>query len=217
MTLLPFLIAALVLAITPGPGMAYVVARTAAGGRAEGLASCLGTALGGLVHVLASALGLSLLLAQSALVFTWVKYLGAAYLIYLGLGLLLRQAKQPAVGALPAQGSRRALIEGVVVEALNVKTALFFVAFLPQFVSLDAPVTLQLLIMGTLCVTLNTLADVVAVFAAERLLASEGANGVSGANGANVVRGSRARWLRRGSGLTLIGLGAYLAMARRSV
>ena len=208
MTLLPFLIAALVLAITPGPGMAYVVARTASGGRAEGLASCLGTALGGLVHVLASALGLSLLLAQSAIVFTWVKYLGAAYLIYLGLGLLLRQAKQPAVGALPARGSRRALIEGVVVEALNVKTALFFVAFLPQFVSLDAPVTLQLLIMGTLCVTLNTLADVVAVFAAERLLASDGANGVSG---------SRARWLRRGSGLTLIGLGAYLAMARRNV
>jgi threonine/homoserine/homoserine lactone efflux protein len=208
MTLLPFLIAALVLAITPGPGMAYVVARTAAGGRAEGLASCLGTALGGLVHVLASALGLSLLLAQSAIVFTWVKYLGAAYLIYLGLGLLLRQAKQPAVGALPARGSRRALIEGVVVEALNVKTALFFVAFLPQFVSLDAPVTLQLLIMGALCVALNTLADVVAVFAAERLLASDGANGVNG---------SRARWLRRGSGLTLIGLGAYLAMARRSV
>ena len=77
-TLVPFLIAALVLAITPGPGMAYVVARTAAGGRAEGLASCLGTGLGGMVHVVASALGLSLLLAQSALVFTWVKYLGAA-------------------------------------------------------------------------------------------------------------------------------------------
>ena len=97
------------------------------------------------------------------------------------------------------------------VEALNVKTALFFVAFLPQFVSLDAPVTLQLLIMGALCVALNTLADVVAVFAAERLLASDGANGANGVNG------SRARWLRRGSGLTLIGLGAYLAMARRSV
>jgi threonine/homoserine/homoserine lactone efflux protein len=138
MSLAPFLIAALVLAITPGPGMAYVVARTAAGGRAEGLASCLGTGLGGMVHVLASALGLSLLLAQSALVFTWVKYLGAAYLVYLGLVLLLRKAKPPAVGALPAQGSRRALIEGVVVEALNVKTALFFVAFLPQFVSSDA-------------------------------------------------------------------------------
>jgi threonine/homoserine/homoserine lactone efflux protein len=210
MTLAPFLIAALVLAITPGPGMAYVVARTAAGGRAEGLASCLGTGLGGMVHVLASALGLSLLLAQSALVFTWVKYLGAAYLVYLGLVLLLRKAKPPAVGALPAQGSRRALIEGVVVEALNVKTALFFVAFLPQFVSSDAPVTLQLLLMGTLCVTFNTLADVAAVFAAQRLLAADGAGGAGGASG------TRARWLRRGSGLTLIGLGAYLAMARRN-
>lgn len=209
MSLAPFLIAALVLAITPGPGMAYVVARTAAGGRAEGLASCLGTGLGGMVHVLASALGLSLLLAQSALVFTWVKYLGAAYLVYLGL-VLLRRAKPPPVGALPAQGSRRALIEGVVVEALNVKTALFFVAFLPQFVSSDAPVTLQLLLLGTLCVTFNTLADVAAVFAAQRLLAADGTGGAVGASGA------RARWLRRGSGLTLIGLGAYLAMARRN-
>ncbi|MEN9771199.1 MAG: LysE type translocator [Pseudomonadota bacterium] len=209
-TLVPFLIAALVLAITPGPGMAYVVARTAAGGRAEGLASCLGTGLGGMVHVVASALGLSLLLAQSALVFTWVKYLGAAYLVYLGLVLLLRKAKPPAGGPLPAQGSRRALIEGVVVEALNIKTALFFVAFLPQFVSSDVPVTLQLLLMGALCVTFNTLADVAAVFAAERLLASDGAGGAGGTGGA------RARWLRRGSGLTLIGLGAYLAMARRS-
>jgi threonine/homoserine/homoserine lactone efflux protein len=94
-----------------------------------------------------------------------------------------------------------------VVEALNVKTALFFVAFLPQFVSSDAPVTLQLLLMGTLCVTFNTLADVAAVFAAQRLLAADSAGG---------ARGARARWLRRGSGLTLIGLGAYLAMARRN-
>ena len=131
-------------------------------------------------------------------------------MVYLGLVLLLRKAKPPAGGPLPAQGSRRALIEGVVVEALNIKTALFFVAFLPQFVSSDVPVTLQLLLMGALCVTFNTLADVAAVFAAERLLASDGAGGAGGTGGA------RARWLRRGSGLTLIGLGAYLAMARRS-
>ena len=92
MTFIPFLLAALVLAITPGPGIAYVVARTVAGGRAEGLASCLGTGLGGLLHVMAAALGLSILVAQSAAAFTVVKYLGAAYLIYLGIRLLRREA-----------------------------------------------------------------------------------------------------------------------------
>ena len=91
MTFIPFLLAALVLAITPGPGIAYVVARTVAGGRAEGLASCLGTGIGGLLHVLAAAVGLSVLVAQSALAFNLVKYLGAAYLVYLGVRMLLRQ------------------------------------------------------------------------------------------------------------------------------
>ena len=88
-----FLIAATLLAITPGPGIAYVVARTVSGGLAEGLASTVGTALGGLVHVLAAALGVSLVIAQSALAFTVLKYLGAAYLIYLGLRLLLSETK----------------------------------------------------------------------------------------------------------------------------
>ena len=126
MTLLTFFIAAIVLAITPGPGIAYVVARTAAGGRSEGLASCFGTGIGGMLHVLAAALGLSLLIAQSALAFSLVKYVGAAYLVFLGLRLLLRKQEAPAIDAIPAQGVRRALFEGIVVEALNVKTALFF-------------------------------------------------------------------------------------------
>src|SRR4051812_2669919 len=85
-----FLLAALVLAVTPGPGIAYVVARTVVGGRIEGFASCLGTGIGGMLHVLAAALGLSLLVAQSAVAFSLVKYLGAAYLVYLGIRLLLR-------------------------------------------------------------------------------------------------------------------------------
>src|SRR4026209_850529 len=89
---LAFFIAALVLAVTPGPGIAYVVARTAAGGRAEGLAACVGTALGGMLHVGAAALGLSVLLARSAAAFSVVKYLGAAYLVYLGIRLLLSKA-----------------------------------------------------------------------------------------------------------------------------
>ena len=197
-----FLIAALVLAVTPGPGIAYVVARTAAGGRAEGLASCVGTGLGGLFHVCAAALGLSVLLAQSATAFTVVKYVGAAYLVYLGVRLLLVKAPV-AVGAVVPGGARRALLEGVLVEALNVKTALFFLAFLPQFlVGGNAPVP-QLLVMGTICVLLNTLVDVGAVLGAARLLQ------------AGHTARRRARLLNKVSGVTLVGLGLYVAAARR--
>lgn len=203
MTFIPFLLAALVLAITPGPGIAYVVARTVAGGRAEGLASCLGTGLGGLLHVLAAALGLSILVAQSAVAFTVVKYLGAAYLIYLGIRLLRREASGVALPAVRAMGARRALLEGVLVEALNVKTALFFLAFLPQFTSPAAPLVPQLVLLGAICVGLNTLVDVVAVFAADRLIRSD------------TTRAARARLLNRASGVTLIGLGSILALARR--
>jgi threonine/homoserine/homoserine lactone efflux protein len=203
MTFLAFLVAAVVLAITPGPGIAYVVARTVAGGRSEGLASCFGTGIGGMLHVLAAALGLSLIVAQSAMAFNIVKYLGAAYLIYLGIRLLLDKGRQFAVQRIAAQGARRALFEGIMVEALNVKTALFFLAFLPQFVSPGEPLVPQLVLLGSICVALNTLVDVVAVFAADRLLRSEAA------------RSARARLLTRVSGLTMLGLGAYLALARR--
>jgi threonine/homoserine/homoserine lactone efflux protein len=179
------------------------VARTVAGGRAEGLASCIGTGLGGMLHVLAAAVGLSILVAQSATAFNVVKLLGAAYLIYLGLRLLLRKDQALTVGAVASQGARRALFEGVMVEALNVKTALFFLAFLPQFTSASEPLVPQLVLLGTVCVVLNTLVDVAAVFAAQRLLKSEAA------------RAGRARLLTRASGLTMLGLGAFLALARR--
>jgi threonine/homoserine/homoserine lactone efflux protein len=200
MSLLAFLFAAVVLAITPGPGIAYVVARTVAGGRSEGLASCFGTGIGGMLHVVAAALGLSLIVAQSAVAFNVVKYLGAAYLVYLGVRLLMRKHQEFAVRPVVARSVRRALVEGIVVEALNVKTALFFLAFLPQFVSPSDPLVRQLVLLGSICVALNTLVDVIAVFAAGRLLESGAA---------------RARLLSRLSGVTMLGLGAYLALARR--
>ena len=203
MSFLAFLFAAIVLAITPGPGMAYVVARTVAGGRSEGLASCFGTALGGLLHVVAAALGLSLIVAQSALAFNVIKYLGAVYLVYLGIGLLLRRDRGFTVEPVASRGARRALFEGIIVEALNVKTALFFLAFLPQFVSPGEPLVPQLVLLGSICVGLNTLVDVLAVFAADRLLES------------GAARAARARWLTRVSGLTMLGLGASLALSRR--
>ena len=199
---LAFFIAALVLAVTPGPGIAYVVARTAAGGRAEGLASCVGTAIGGMLHVGAAALGLSVLLAQSAMAFSVVKYIGAAYLVFLGIRLLLSSAAFTPVDARPT-GARRALLEGIVVEALNVKTALFFLAFLPQFLVSGPSVSVQLVAMGTVCVVLNTLVDVAAVFGAARLLRSE-------ASGRR-----RARLLNKASGVTLVGLGVYVAISKR--
>ena len=197
-----FFLAAVVLAVAPGPGIAYVVARTAAGGRAVGLASCLGTGIGGLVHVAGAALGLSLLLARSAAVFAAVKYVGAAYRVYLGLRLLL-SGSQRKVAIASANGPRRAFLEGILVEALNVKTALFFVAFLPQFVASEGSAAVQLVVMGTVCITLNTLVDVVAVLASARLLRSRAA-----ASG-------RARLLRTTSGATLIGLGLYVVASRR--
>ena len=204
MSFIPFLVAAIVLAITPGPGMAYVVARTVAGGRKEGLASCLGTGLGGMLHVLAAALGLSLLVAQSAMAFSVVKYIGAAYLVYLGLRLLMQKRPSQPVDAVHAQGVRRAFFEGIAVEALNVKTALFFLAFLPQFTSVSEPLVPQLVVLGSICVALNTLVDVAAVVGAHRLLQSQAG------------RSTRSRWLTRASGVTMVGLGAYLALARRS-
>ncbi len=202
-TYIAFLLAALVLALTPGPGIAYVVARTAAGGRTEGLASCIGTAIGGMFHVAAAAVGLSLLLVESAVAFSVVKYVGAAYLVYLGLRLLLSKQVSSQSAQVPALGSRSALREGVLVEALNVKTALFFLAFLPQFVVPGPPVVLQLVVMGVICVALNTLVDVLAVLGAIRILGSEPA------------RRKRERLLTQASGATMVGLGLYVALSRR--
>jgi len=156
-----------------------------------------------MLHVLAAALGLSLLVAQSAMAFNVVKYVGAAYLIYLGVRMLMQQHQAPDVKSVASQRARRALLEGVVVEALNMKTALFFLAFLPHFVAPGEPLAAQLVLLGSICVALNTLVDVVAVCAADRLLKS------------STARATRARILSRTSGLTMVGLGVYLALAGR--
>lgn len=203
LSFLAFLLTAFVLSITPGPGIAYVVACTVAGGRREGLASCLGTAVGGLIHVAAAAVGISLLITESALLFNSVKYIGAAYLVYLGIKLLLRKVEDRPAQAIGARGATRSFLEGIVVEAMNVKTALFFLAFLPQFASPDQPIAQQLALLGSICVVLNTTVDVFAVFAADRLLKADKA------------RATRARVLTRISGCTMLGLGTFLAFAKR--
>lgn len=203
MTFVAFLIAALTLAITPGPGIAYVVARTVAGGRAEGLASCLGTGIGGLIHVFAAAFGLSMIIAQSALAFSLLKYIGAAYLIYIGIRILTSKYEPQNIDSIQARGSRRALLDGILVEALNVKTAIFFLAFLPQFIDSGQSIAFQFVLLGSICVLMNTLADVVAVFVAQRILRSD------------TLREARSKRLNHASGFTMIGLGVFLAFSKR--
>lgn len=195
-----FLAAALVLAATPGPGIFYVLARSLAGGRREGLLSSYGTFVGGLFHVLAAALGVSAILAASATAFHAVKYAGAAYLVWLGIRMIrARNDGMPVHAAGPSHGAFR---QGILTEILNPKTALFFLSFIPQFVApARGHVFLQFVILGALSVILNTSADLLVVLLAgplERRLK----------NSARFRRGQR-----MASGLGMIGLGAYAAFA----
>ena len=198
-----FLLAALALAAMPGPGMLYVLARSLGGGRSVGMRSSYGTAVGRIVHVIAAAAGLSAILAASATGFTIVKYVGAGYLIWLGISAL-RSATEPPPAVGGAGSDDRAFRQGVLTEALNPKTALFFVTFLPQFCQPEqGPLVLQMAVLGVVSVTLNTAADViVASFAGplgERL-------------------GRNARWWRRqrrATGGALIGLGVVAALGER--
>jgi len=203
-----YIAAALLLAVTPGPGIFYVAARSLAGGRAEGIASSFGTALGGLVHVVAGALGVSAIVLASAELFMVLKLLGAAYLVWLGLRTIMdaRRSTGPDMGGVsaPAMGTRRAFREGVVVEALNPKTAAFFLAFIPQFLDPSAgAVALPFILLGCISVALNTLADIVVAIGASRL--REGA----------AARPGLIKRLWEISGASMIALGAGLALAKR--
>jgi threonine/homoserine/homoserine lactone efflux protein len=161
-TLALFAVAALALLIIPGPAVLYIVARSAHQGRRAGLLSVLGVQTGGLVHVLAATVGLSALVLSSAVLFSALKYLGAAYLIYIGVRTLL--ARDEAVSAdlpLPkVQTMSQLFWQGALINALNPKTALFFLAFLPQFVQPErGPVALQTLTFGLLFLCLAVCSD----------------------------------------------------------
>jgi threonine/homoserine/homoserine lactone efflux protein len=148
-TLAVFAAAALALAVVPGPAVLYIVARSVDQGRFAGLVSALGICVGSLVHVTAATIGLSSLLASSATAFTVVKYAGAAYLILLGIHRLLTREEVAEVAARPPRALRKIFRDGVIVNVLNPKTALFFLAFLPQFVDPDqGATTLQILVLG---------------------------------------------------------------------
>jgi threonine/homoserine/homoserine lactone efflux protein len=197
-----FLAAALVLAITPGPGIFYVLARSLGEGTRVGVRSSLGTGLGGLCHVVGAALGLSTLLMTSATAFEVVRWVGACYLVILGVRTLLG-LREPN-GETPRTADGGAFRQGVMTELLNPKTALFFLTFLPQFAQPErGPVALQLLALGTISVALNSTADLVVA-------------ALGGRARAGLRAGSR--WVRRQralSGVALIALGGYAAAADR--
>jgi threonine/homoserine/homoserine lactone efflux protein len=196
-----FCLAALALLAIPGPAVLYVVVQSAEQGRRVGLASVAGIHLGTVVHVAAAAAGLSALIVTSAVAFSTVKYAGAAYLIYLGVRKLFERA--PPDEHEPARDSlRRAFARGAVVNVLNPKTALFFLAFLPQFIDTDrGGVWSQALVLGVVFMVLGLMSDSLYALAA-------------GTVGGLLRRKRRA--LRYGSGIVFIGLGTAAALTKRS-
>ncbi len=204
-TLTLFFGAALVLAAMPGPGMFYIAGRTLASGQADGFASCMGSALGGCVHVLAGAVGVSALVMASATAFTALKFAGGLYLIYLGIQTW-RSAAAPVLAQESAArpDALRAFRQGIIVEATNPKMAAFFLAVIPQFIDTSrGSVAAQFAVFGLISVALNTGMAVLVVSAASALrgrLASK----------VHVVRR-----LRQGSGAILGGLGVSLLLTRR--
>lgn len=159
-TLFLFALASLALLVIPGPSVLFIVARSLEQGRAAGLASVLGVQLGALVHVVFALLGLSALLFQSAFAFSFVKYAGAAYLIYLGLRTLLSKTARDENVIVEVVALPRVFLQGFLVNVLNPKTALFFLAFLPQFVHPErGAVAPQVALLGMLFIALATVSD----------------------------------------------------------
>jgi threonine/homoserine/homoserine lactone efflux protein len=196
-----FSLAAIALLLIPGPAVLYVVVQSAEQGRRAGLAAVAGLHVGTLVHVGAATVGLSAVIVASAVAFSVVKYAGAAYLVYLGVRKLLERDRDP---SLPPRREplRRSFLRGAVVNVLNPKTALFFLAFLPQFVDAErGGVWSQVLVLGLLFVALGLVSDSLYALAA-------------GTVGALLRR--RRRALRYGSGVVYVGLGAAAALAKRS-
>lgn len=169
---LVFLTAAVVLNISPGPDLIYILSRTIAQGTRVGLASAAGVCSGAIVHVLAAAFGLSAILATSALAFTIVKYVGAAYLVYLGIQALRSRGSALEVDTLKEKTvvtPWQAFRQGVLVDVLNPKAAIFFMAFLPQFVRADhGSTSAQLVVLGLLVILVAIIIESLFVLAAAR-------------------------------------------------
>ena len=201
-TLLGFITAALVVLLIPGPGVLYTIARSLSQGQRAGLVSVLGLSVGALVHVAAATVGLSAILLTSATAFDIVKTLGAGYLIYLGIRTLLARRSEVSAEAITPRSLYRLFTDGVLVSVLNPKIAVFFLAFLPQFVVADAgPVAQQVLFLGLLYVGLALCTDGAYAIAAGRLRHWLGSK---------VIQGPGPQYA---SGAVYIGLGVSTALA----
>jgi threonine/homoserine/homoserine lactone efflux protein len=204
--LIAFFATTAVFAYIPGPAMLYAAAQTMARGRWAGLMASLGIHLGCYVHVIAAAAGLSVLFHAVPTLYLIVKLCGAAYLIWLGIALIRSrdEGQGTSTTGFQAKSGSRAFLESVGVEVLNPKTAIFFVAFLPQFIDASAafPVWLQFVILGTIVNLMFSSADIVCVFLAGAVM--------------NRLRQSTSasRLLRRAGGAVLIGLGGHIVLQR---
>jgi threonine/homoserine/homoserine lactone efflux protein len=199
-----FFLASIVLLLTPGPAVLYIIARSVDQGRVAGLVSVLSVEVGNFIHAIAAAVGLSALLFSSATAFNVVKYLGAAYLVYLGVRKLLTKTSDAEQVSVEPQSLRRVFSQGVTVAVLNPKTALFFLAFLPQFVDRSrGQVGLQLLMLGSLFVLMALFSD--GIYA---LLAS---------SAGTWLKSHRQVWMaeRYVAGFLYIGLGVVAALSDR--
>ncbi|WP_376703541.1 LysE family translocator [Mesorhizobium sp. ISC25] len=203
--LVAFFATTAIFAYIPGPAMLYAAAQTMARGRWSGLMAALGIHLGGYVHVFAAAVGLSVLFHAVPVLYMAVKLVGALYLIWLGVSLFRAKAQGDVVlPGIQPKSARRAFFESVAVEVLNPKTAIFFMAFLPQFIDASAafPVWLQFLVLGTIVNLMFSSADIVCVI-------------LAGAVIARLRQSSRAqRLMRRAGGTVLVGLGMHVALQK---
>jgi threonine/homoserine/homoserine lactone efflux protein len=202
-TLLAFALTTTLFAFLPGPAMLYAAAHVMAGGRQAGLKAVLGIHIGAYAHVFATAAGLAVLLHAVPVLYTLIKFAGAAYLIWLGIGLMRGTAQRNEHGQTAAQQNK--LSQSIAVELLNPKTALFFLAFLPQFVDPTAafPIWIQLAILGFVVNALFTLADVIVVLMADQI--------VSRMKKSSFIQGV----VQRIGGSILISMGADLMLRRQ--
>jgi threonine/homoserine/homoserine lactone efflux protein len=203
--LIAFVLATAVFAYMPGPSMLYTAAQTLARGPRAGWFAAMGIHVGGYVHVLAAALGLAVLFQAVPVLYATLKLAGAGYLIWLGIKLMRnREASVMAEAKVEAKSPRRAFWESVSVEVLNPKTAIFYVAFLPQFTDPSAalPLWAQLMVLGTVVNLMFSSADAICVLLADRITRA-----LRGSNRAGL-------WLHRLGGGILIGLGLRLGLAR---
>ena len=201
--LIPFLAATAAFAYLPGPAMLYTAAQTIARGRAAGFWAAFGIHLGCYVHVAAAAFGLSAVFELVPVAYVALKLAGAAYLVYLGVGLIVQRRRLTGAAA-PSRTRRNALVQSVLVEVLNPKVAIFFIAFLPQFVDPSAalPLWAQFLILGTMVNIAFSSADIVVVVFASTVMARARRSGML------------ERLARKLAGTLLVGLGARLALDR---